>query len=574
MKRFFKLCGLSLLLLISLGPLAEGAQTGEAALQNEAGHMTIEPVTYHFHFGKFFHRLQLRSSEALLWYSFHAADENPEDKPLFVFFNGGPGSATSAGLLGMYTSRNTIDNTIFGGGDEYLPNPHSWTQLGNLLYIDARQAGFSYNRMANVDNELARFREFNGQNFNSYFDAADFIRLLLRFLAAHPDIQDNRVIIVGESYGGIRAGAMLHLLLNYRDYSNGLETFQDPTLADEIQAHYDTVFPTHAGQEVPPDVIAGQFGHQILIQPAISFTYQSFETYFLLLAPGGVIEQLEQETGIMYDPEIHFGPTNYIRFVLDRDVYSYNQPSGWLLEFFFNSGVLLNEVDNLSLVTGVDATAIDTLYASQRTDAYRTHAVEEDALFTEAEDPIDDVLFKALSRMEATRAASDSGDLESVFGTLQPWDQYFTTNNYAANEAFHFWNVALRRGYDVHYREPRYGELMLENVAHVHTFITNAAYDVAVYSPAIPPALKWHRFIASDVIHEEALPADEERPGQIVVRYVPGSVPDIPDLKYRTIRFPFYDESCHAVSLTQPEEFLEDVKRWLSENGIDVGEEG
>ncbi|MCP4901269.1 MAG: S10 family peptidase [bacterium] len=562
------------LLIIGLVPLPAGAQSANAVLQNEAGHMTIEPVNFYFHFGSFFTRLPLRSSEARLWYSFHATDENPQDKPLFVFFNGGPGSSTSAGLLSMYTSRHTLDNTVdTGGGDEFLPNPYSWTQMGNLLYIDARQAGFSYNNMPGVGDYGARFREFNAQNFNSFFDAADFIRLLLRFLDAHPEIQKNRVIIVGESYGGIRAVALLHLLLNYRDYGSGVETYQDEALVDEIQTHYDTVFPEFAGLEVPPETITQQFGHQILIQPALSFLYQQAETYYLLLQPGGVIEQLEAETGITYDPALHWSPMTYIRFVVQRDVYSFNKPGGWLMEFFLNAARLLNFTDNLSLVTGVDVTEIDSLYASQRANAYRLYDAESDMQFLEAEDLVDDLLFKAMSRLEATRFVVEPGDLESVFGSLQPWDRYFTTNNYAANDAFHFWNVALRRGFDIHYREPRFGSMMLKNVAHVHTFITNAAYDVAVYAPAIPPAFARHTDIVSSVSHEEALPVDEDRPGQIVLNYSPQAFLDLADLGTRTIRFPFYGQSCHAVSLTQPEEFFADVGKWLSQNGVSTGTE-
>jgi hypothetical protein len=167
--------------------------------------------------------------------------------------------------MSMHTSRYTLDNTIdSGGGDVYIPNPHSWTQLGNLLYIDARQAGFSYNIMSDarsLNNESVRFQEFNSQNFNPFFDGADFIRVLLRFLARHPELQSNPVVIVGESYGGMRAICMLHLLLNYTDYAGGQAMYQDRALVAEIQAHYDKVFPQYQGQVVPPEVITSQFAH-------------------------------------------------------------------------------------------------------------------------------------------------------------------------------------------------------------------------------------------------------------------------------------------------------------------------
>jgi hypothetical protein len=68
------------------------------------------------------------------------------------------------------------------------------------------------------------------------------------------------VVIVGESYGGTRAIAMLHILLNYTEYENSNEIYQDSALAEEIQNHYNTVFPTYNNQLVPPGVINGQLG--------------------------------------------------------------------------------------------------------------------------------------------------------------------------------------------------------------------------------------------------------------------------------------------------------------------------
>jgi len=561
-------------LLVSSLISALPAQADDSALQNEAGFTSIEPVDFYFHFGGYFPRLTLRSSEANMFYSFHAADQDGAGKPLFVFFNGGPGAATSAGLMSMNTSRYGLDNTIDdGGGDVFLPNPYSWTRMGNLLYVDARQTGFSYNRTPGVTDYWTRFREFNAQNFNSIFDAADFIRLLLRFLASHPEIQGNRVVIVGESYGGVRAIAMMHLLLNYRDYGNGVEMYQDPALVDEIQAHYDEVFPENAGSEVPPEVIARQFGHQILIQVALSYGYQQEVAPEMLLSEGGVIDQLELETGVPYDPLLHYHPNYYVRNVAGREVYFWIKPEGWLLEFFFNAGRLVRFVDNLSLLTGVDVTSIDSFYASRRADAYRVYDTESNYKLAEAEDPADDLLFKYMARLEAIRFAEEPGDMQMVFGALQPWDRFFIFLSEAVNDGFFFWNVALMQGYDIDFHEPRYGRMFLKNVAHVETFITNAAYDVAPYSPAIPPALELHSDILISASHELSLPEEEARPGQIVLHYRPGAFPDIPNLETRTIRFPFYDSSGHAVSLTQPGEFLDDARGWLTQCGVFVGED-
>ena len=155
-----------------------------------------------------------------------------------------------------------------------------------------------------------------------------------------------------------------------------------------------------------------------------------------------------------------------------------------------------------------------------------------------------------------------------VFGELRPWDRYLTVVNSAVNNSFFQMNVARLRGYDLHYRDLRNTRMFLKNVAHVETFITNAAFDLNVYAAAIPPALARHTETLISSSHEPSLPMEEARPGQIVLRFRPNTFPDIPDLETRTIRFPAYLDSGHAVSLTQPGEFLTDSNRWLTQLGV------
>ncbi len=571
MKRLFSivLC----LLAFGLSNVGTLRCSENLTIQNEAGFIDIEPITFYFHYGSYFSRLDLQSSQARIWYSFHAADNQNEDKPLFIFFNGGPGSATSSGLMSMYTGRYTLDNTIdSGGGDHYIPNHVPWTSMGNLLYIDARQAGFSYNQMMLVNDYNARFREFNSQNFNSFFDAADFIRVVLRFLGDHPQLQDNPVIIVGESYGGTRTLTMLHILLNYAEYGNGREMFQDPSLSQEIQAHYDVVFPQYRGQVVPSEVVAGQFGHQILIQPTCSFGYHQQVTEEMFNRPGSVIYQIGEEVGIPYDPDIYEDPYTFVNEVAGRDLYIYPKPRDWLDGFFQNAATRLRFTQNLSLVTGVDVTAIPELYASERSNAYRIFDTDYafDLMPDDDVDPVTRYHFLVSARLEANSVRQEPGDMTAVFGILQPWDRYFLSTNYHSNWAFHVLNVAKVRGYEVHYYENRFGRMFLQNIAYVETFITNAAYDLVVYTAALPQSLAEHEDILESVQHVKRSTDGEERPGKIILNYRPSAFPDIQGLDTRVIRFPLYSESCHAVSLTQPEDFFADVSSWLKNKGIDI----
>ncbi|MBN1272920.1 MAG: hypothetical protein JXB26_11690 [Candidatus Aminicenantes bacterium] len=564
-NRFVPLC--FFLFFLGLFPFFSAAQP----YQNEAGYMSIEPISFYFHYGSYFNRLALTSSEARIWYSFQAADQNDADTPVFVFFNGGPGSATSSGLMSMCTSRFTLDNTIeTGGGNAYIPNPTSWTQIGHLLYIDAREAGFSYNLMDQAPDESARFQEFNAQNYNSFFDAADYIRLLLRFLAAHPGLQNHPVVIVGESYGGIRSTAMLYILLNYAGFADGSEMYQDMALADEIQTHFDIVFPAYSGQVLPPELIALQFGHQVLIQPAITFEYQSEIQEEMWRQPGSPLYQIGDKVGIPYDPETYPDAFYYVRNICGRDVYTYTKPTNWLNNFFNNAGLLLRQVEQLSTITGVDVRNISGLYASARSQAYRLVTTDyyDVAFESKPEIPAMRELFEIPALLEAPYVRAEPGNLNTVFGSLQPWDCYYLGNNSFALYAFHYWNVAQERGYDIYFYEPRYGHMFLKNVAFVHTFITHAALDLVCYSKALPPSLGRHTDIVSSVEHVTT--GTEDRPGKIELHYQPSAFPDVPGLTARTIRFPLYATSCHAVPLTQPADFLNDVCSWLQNHGIDV----
>lgn len=569
MNRSFR----ALAALMTLAGIAAGAPSAAASdLRPEAGFMAIEPISFYFHYGSYFNRLDLRSSEAKLFFSFRPADRDPEHKPLFVFFNGGPGSATSFGLMSMYTGPYTLDNSVDDGGDAYVANPVPWTRLGSLLYIDAREAGFSYNLMDGVASELARWREFNAQNFNPLFDAADFIRVVLRFLAAHPALRANRVVLVGESYGGDRATCLLHLLLNYADYGNGRQMFQDPALSREIQAHIDAVVPEYRGRTAPPEVVARQFGHQILIQPSVPWGYREIVTEELLRRPGSELYRIADETGLRYDPAVYADRFAYLD-AAGRDAYIYVKADGWLNGFFNKAGVLLRTVANLVKVTGADIPAIPQFYAAGRAQAYR---VANPALFpaTDAKPVTVPSAVRALfiepADREAARTRVEPGDMTAVFGNLQPWDRYFVGSNGNANWAFHVYNVAMLRGYEAHPTDLRYGRMFLENLIDVETFITDAAYDLVVYSRAVAPSLARYEDIVASAVESRSPAAGEGRPGRIVVSYRPDAFPGRAGPRTRTVRFPPYEKSCHAVSLTQPVELFSDAAEWLRATGVDI----
>lgn len=197
---------------------------------------------------------------ARLFYSFHPADKPSAQTPILVFFNGGPGSATTAGLLPYGTAPFTLDPSM-KEGDPPIPNPDSMTRFAHLLHVDARQTGFSYGLPGGC----------NGTS-NPEEDAADFLFGLLDFMDARPGLLHAPVVLVGESYGGTRAPTMIHMLQHYgeADPAHFLPDAHDiPGLVDRIQAHFDLAEPERAGQIRTPDEVTDQFGAMILIQPNI-----------------------------------------------------------------------------------------------------------------------------------------------------------------------------------------------------------------------------------------------------------------------------------------------------------------
>jgi hypothetical protein len=610
------------------GLFALGAAPLAAQLQNEAGFIPVDGSVSYFHVGSFFNRIPLPTSPARMWYVFQPADEAPEAKPLFVLFNGGPGGATSCGLLATFTGRNAVWRDEATGEAAIVANPSSWTGLGNLLYIDSRTAGFSYSLMDRPGDAILRGREFDAQNYNPFVDGADFVRVLLRFLADHPSIRRNGVVLVPESYGGIRTTVMLNLLLYYERYADGTSIFQDPDLVGKIRAHYDAVFPEYAGRAVPPGAIAGQFGHQVLIQTALTWPYQRSVAAAMLEAPGSPLYQVAAETGVPYVPYAESpgaapNPTpavifTYIYGWLDsvgRDPYHMGKPANFLDGHRAATAELLSQIGTLNLLAGIDVRSVEAMYATARAQAYTMKIAGSGAGGTAAS-PVETmsrsrladgkrtsegrlaypVILPAGRRTSATRqgisrdtldlsalvgpppaaqklavwrSPAGESELAGVFGNLQPWDSFLIDLNYDVSTAFAYNKVTLR-SYPVSYTSSAvYGRMFLENAAWVETFATDSAWDSVVYSPALPGALAMHTDVLSGAQLDDAGPPGAARPGQIFLTYrlstVPGST-----VTSRTIRFPRYLMSGHAVTMTEPQEILEDVTAWMAATGARV----
>ena len=236
------------------------------------------------------------SNKTRIWYSFCPADDKPSEKPLFVLINGGPGCGTCVNLFAMNTAKFTMDRNILNGtGQISKKNPYSWTKLGNLLYIDAPNSGFSY-MVSDSETRMGVAYDFlGGDNYNSFIDADQVLRTVLHFIEEHPALQRNKVIFVGESYSGVRVSTMLNLLLYYSKYAKLHKPFQDEELTKLIENYLKAAIGPKSGKYYTPEQISEIFSHQILIQPQIVDEYQDKIKAEDMVKPNSIMDKLGNE---------------------------------------------------------------------------------------------------------------------------------------------------------------------------------------------------------------------------------------------------------------------------------------
>ncbi|MEO7328942.1 MAG: hypothetical protein ABI193_10210 [Minicystis sp.] len=158
------------------------------------------------------------AAEARLFYNLLPADEAPETKPILVFFNGFAAEIVRA----FGTGKSTVAE-----GGAVIDNPATLTRFANLLYVDPRQAGYSYDLL----DRPPEAQDCNDEVFNEYVDAADVLLAVLRFVEVHPQLA-GPIYWAGESYGGAR----IQWILAYLRGRGELASYDDPLLFQAIAA--------------------------------------------------------------------------------------------------------------------------------------------------------------------------------------------------------------------------------------------------------------------------------------------------------------------------------------------------
>lgn len=131
---------------------------------------------------------------------------DPARDPLVVWLSGGPGCSSTFALLRENGPCRVLAGDG-GGGVRVVPNPHSWTRVANVLWLDQPVGvGFSY-----ADGPGAAATESEPETEARV--AENFSVFLERWLADHPRFRGRRLFVFGESYAGHYVPAIASRLL-------------------------------------------------------------------------------------------------------------------------------------------------------------------------------------------------------------------------------------------------------------------------------------------------------------------------------------------------------------------------
>jgi choice-of-anchor A domain-containing protein len=493
------------------------------ALQPEAGFLEIAGGNYWAQNATRTGLVQRTSPTHRIWYSFQPASVDALKKPLAVLFNGGPGAATSTGLFVFNTGPYTINSDAVGATPPYTVNTSSWTQFANLLYVDGPSTGFSY-PLANADGSKPDI------GIDMDHDAAIFLRFLARFLVRHPMLFDNRVVIVAESYGGIRATLMFSELFNYSSLTDSNAPYQDSLLSNDLATYFLAAFSTRIPNATK---IRSRFGHQVLIQPAI-----------------GGEEERSYRTGFPWSnciqPDPNDGRPNCVgtdqahpQPLCDR--YHCKKPPNWTDDRIYAAGTnLTNLVSTLSMALGVSAPTIEWMRAATRTTAYGRRITSA-----------------------GSKIVPDSDAMVKIFGGLtNDDDSYLLIQNNLAFLPYGLGTPSAAMAFSDDKAGLYQGTSFVTDVANgVTSFITVAKYDYVVYSPAIPlNALQVYesdatfKSLVSSVSYDATFSNGLSLPGAMTINYT-SSQPTV-------VVMPTAYDAGHALTLLASSELLSDVNTW------------
>lgn len=148
-----------------------------------------------------------------LFYYFVKSERNPANDPLLLWLEGGPGCTAFTGFAYEIGPMSFDLNNKSGNLPKLIPNPHSWTKVSNIIFLDSPVGtGFSYSNTTT---------DYMTGDFKAVSDIHTF---LVKWFEAFPEFLSNPFYVGGESYCGYTIPMVV------QEIANGNEAGIKPTL--------------------------------------------------------------------------------------------------------------------------------------------------------------------------------------------------------------------------------------------------------------------------------------------------------------------------------------------------------
>lgn len=120
-----------------------------------------------------------------MFFWFFEAEENPNEKPLTLWLNGGPGSDSMIGLFQENGPCNISEDL------QATPIPYSWNRESNMLYLSQPVGvGYSYETTNTTEDGRYSLVDPNTTN-NTYAAAVGAWHILQAFLELSPRLDSD-----------------------------------------------------------------------------------------------------------------------------------------------------------------------------------------------------------------------------------------------------------------------------------------------------------------------------------------------------------------------------------------------
>lgn len=208
-----------------LTPLINSGRLNEARSRSQTGRIGGDELEYVLGYSGYLTVNSEFNSNLFFW--FVPALERPEEAPVLVWLQGGPGTSS---LLGFFAENGPY---ALKDGDPPVPvrRPTTWSRFFSMIYVDEPVgAGYSF-----TESERGYARNLTDL-------AGDMVEFLQQFFTLFPEYAERDFYVTGESFGGKfvpatafalhEAGDSLRVKINLKGVAFGNGITDPPSMID------------------------------------------------------------------------------------------------------------------------------------------------------------------------------------------------------------------------------------------------------------------------------------------------------------------------------------------------------